>query len=333
VWVPRPDEPTLETQVLAVGPDGVTVATRVRGSNAEPGTSSQTFFRGTPFLLANGHQAVWNWDDPTSWRDVEGDQRSNWGPPPAAGPSREELRAIVTGTPVAAPVDVAQAPASIDKAELRARAAYSLASLRTESGIPAAALPAPTPTQDGGMSKLSSWLRSKGLPTTVPSALTFGVQIPGVSAPRPPSTPGPIQPTAPPLPSTGWSMPPGTGPGTGGTAIDRITHPVETIRGWLQGGGTQQLQQGQRQSRLQPGPNGACPVGWHLNKSWLSDGRGGRIPPRSVCVRNRSTNPLNSKALRRAVSRLTRGEKLVKRMFLVTEHKRVSVKPKKGGRK
>lgn len=56
----------------------------------------------------------------------------------------------------------------------------------------------------------------------------------------------------------------------------------------------------------------ACPKGFHLNKSGYYTAREGYIAPRSKCVRNRSRNNANGRALRRAVGRLQGFNGLVK---------------------
>lgn len=54
---------------------------------------------------------------------------------------------------------------------------------------------------------------------------------------------------------------------------------------------------------------GKCPSGWHPNKSsyFLKDGT--YVPAGSRCVRNRSRDPLNPRALRRAIGRIDAGKK------------------------
>lgn len=59
---------------------------------------------------------------------------------------------------------------------------------------------------------------------------------------------------------------------------------------------------------------GGCPSGYHPNKSsyyrQMPDGSGViHIPKGTVCVKNRRRNPMNPKALRRAVSRVDAGKK------------------------
>lgn len=57
-----------------------------------------------------------------------------------------------------------------------------------------------------------------------------------------------------------------------------------------------------------PAMNGGRPAGYHLNKTgyWLRDGT--YVPPQSRWVKNRRRNPLNPRALRRAVARIDAGK-------------------------
>lgn len=68
---------------------------------------------------------------------------------------------------------------------------------------------------------------------------------------------------------------------------------------------------GKLRGRMAPGPQG-CARGWHLNKHRLSDGTAAR----SICVRNRSMNPLNPRALKRALMREKRAGKIIKRLHI-----------------
>jgi len=56
-----------------------------------------------------------------------------------------------------------------------------------------------------------------------------------------------------------------------------------------------------------------CPSGWHPNKSSYTLMDGTHIPKGTKCVRNRSRNAANGRALRRAVSRVNSFNTLVKR--------------------
>lgn len=75
-----------------------------------------------------------------------------------------------------------------------------------------------------------------------------------------------------------------------------------SLGGHLFGGGTK---------RIQPGENGACPKGYHLNKNKTSDG----LPPHSVCVRNRHVNYANGRAAGRAGRRLRGTVKMLSKSF------------------
>lgn len=61
--------------------------------------------------------------------------------------------------------------------------------------------------------------------------------------------------------------------------------------------------------------NGQCPRGYHLNKHALAPSKQhGAVAPRSMCVRNRSINPLNPRAVTRSLKRLKRARKLVSKL-------------------
>jgi hypothetical protein len=90
------------------------------------------------------------------------------------------------------------------------------------------------------------------------------------------------------LPSSSSSIPIGPGPGI-------VQQPVPGLIGKAQ--------------RFVPGgatgfESVACPRGFHPNKAdyWLQDGT--YVPKGSRCVKNRSRDPLNPRALRRAVARV-----------------------------
>lgn len=57
----------------------------------------------------------------------------------------------------------------------------------------------------------------------------------------------------------------------------------------------------------------ACPKGHHINRSGYFTKSEGWIAPRSKCVRNRSRNAANGRALRRAVGRVQSFNSIVKR--------------------
>lgn len=78
---------------------------------------------------------------------------------------------------------------------------------------------------------------------------------------------------------------------------------------------------GSSRGRIAAGDMGACPSGYHLNKTRLSDG----TEPRTVCVRNRGMNFANGRAARRAGRRLRGTVKMLKKSFSF-----VSARPPKG---
>lgn len=58
-----------------------------------------------------------------------------------------------------------------------------------------------------------------------------------------------------------------------------------------------------------------CPRGYHLNKKPLGPSkRHGAVPARSMCVRNRSINPMNYRALTRSLRRIKRASKIVRKL-------------------
>lgn len=60
---------------------------------------------------------------------------------------------------------------------------------------------------------------------------------------------------------------------------------------------------------------GSCPKGYHLNKHPLAaTHRHGAVPARSLCVRNRSMQALNSRAITRSLKRIKRARKLVSKL-------------------
>jgi len=65
--------------------------------------------------------------------------------------------------------------------------------------------------------------------------------------------------------------------------------------------------------------NGQCPKGYHLNKHALAaTKKHGAVAAHSMCVRNRTINPLNHRALSRSMKRLKRASKLVRRLHVGT---------------
>lgn len=60
---------------------------------------------------------------------------------------------------------------------------------------------------------------------------------------------------------------------------------------------------------------GQCPRGYHLNKHALAASkRHGAVAARSICVRNRSMNPMNPRAVTRSLKRIKRANKIVRRL-------------------
>jgi len=58
-----------------------------------------------------------------------------------------------------------------------------------------------------------------------------------------------------------------------------------------------------------------CPRGFHLNKHPLAASKKhGAVGARQICVRNRSMNPLNWRAVSRSIRRVNRAEKLVRKI-------------------
>lgn len=74
---------------------------------------------------------------------------------------------------------------------------------------------------------------------------------------------------------------------------------------------------GQFGAGAQPKPTGGstCPRGYHLNKHALaSSKRHGAVAARSICVRNRSMNAMNPRAITRSLKRIKRATKIVRRL-------------------
>lgn len=106
---------------------------------------------------------------------------------------------------------------------------------------------------------------------------------------------------------------------TGGTGASiSFNNPFRNpsgIIGWLTG-------RGGKGGRHSP-ENGTCGRGYHLNKHKLADG----TPARTVCVRNRSMNALNGRAAMRAVRRVKRAEKLVRKLHIFKPVHRLASRP------
>lgn len=66
-----------------------------------------------------------------------------------------------------------------------------------------------------------------------------------------------------------------------------------------------------------------CATGYHWNKSGYYTKSGGWVPPRSKWVKNRRRNPLNPRALSRALGRLTSAKRAVVQLD------RVDIKPRR----
>lgn len=61
--------------------------------------------------------------------------------------------------------------------------------------------------------------------------------------------------------------------------------------------------------------NGQCQRGYHLNKHALAASkRHGAVPAHSICVRNRSINPLNARAITRSLKRVKRANKIIRKL-------------------
>lgn len=61
---------------------------------------------------------------------------------------------------------------------------------------------------------------------------------------------------------------------------------------------------------------GQCPSGYHLNKHPLAASKKhGAVPARSICVANRTMNPMNGKAAVRSIRRLKRSSKIARKIL------------------
>jgi hypothetical protein len=75
---------------------------------------------------------------------------------------------------------------------------------------------------------------------------------------------------------------------------------------------------------------GQCPKGYHLNKHPLKASRThGAVAARSICVRNRHMNPLNYRALRRALTREKRAGKIVRRLHIFHTRRPAAAAPRR----
>lgn len=118
-----------------------------------------------------------------------------------------------------------------------------------------------------------------------------------IGGPKPPTI-APVAPSMPSLPAVGgggsWWNQPITIPGVGTAGTIPLGFP-----------GTQ------------PSTGGQCPRGYHLNKHALAASkRHGALPARSICVRNRHLNPMNPRALSRALRREKRARKIVRKLHV-----------------
>lgn len=106
-------------------------------------------------------------------------------------------------------------------------------------------------------------------------------------------------------------------PGTGGAAMTHAPYPSKVLEaaGGFVGRNLPQLPRalGLTEMPMIAGPNGACPKGFRLNKSsyFLQDGT--FIPEGTKCVRFRSMNPLNPRALRKGLRRAEGFERIARR--------------------
>lgn len=58
-----------------------------------------------------------------------------------------------------------------------------------------------------------------------------------------------------------------------------------------------------------------CPRGYHLNKKPLAAcKKHGAVAARTICVRNRSMNPMNYRALTKSLKRIKRAQKIVRKL-------------------
>ncbi len=118
------------------------------------------------------------------------------------------------------------------------------------------------------------------------------------------------------LPRRPQSAPPGTGFVQAGTAVVRAPGLPAAIARALPGGRT-----GLEVAGAPAGMKIACHSGYHANKSdyWLKDGS--FVAKGTRCVRNRRRNPMNPRALSRAISRVDSGKALQGRLAEITTAK------------
>lgn len=69
----------------------------------------------------------------------------------------------------------------------------------------------------------------------------------------------------------------------------------------------------------------ACPRGYHLNKKPLAAcKKHGAVAARTICVRNRSVNPMNYRALTRSLKRIKRAQKIVRKIHAFAPARRAA---------
>jgi hypothetical protein len=98
-----------------------------------------------------------------------------------------------------------------------------------------------------------------------------------------------------------------------------------SVPGLYQGGSTTTTYYSPEGGAMQPG--NACHVGYHWNRTGYFTKSRGWVPKGTVCVKNRRRNPLNPRALSKALSRLTSAKRAV------TVLDRIEVKPRRSRRR
>ncbi len=155
------------------------------------------------------------------------------------------------------------------------------------------------PIGPGGTIPIPSPVPGIPLPGGVPGTVTLPpITLPGGVIITPPSIP---------LPGTTQAQVPQTTTRTTRTQVLGVPVAQQTV-----------TQQGV--PALPAGPGVACPSGFHPNKSsyWTN---AGFVARGTKCVRNRRRNPLNPRALDRAISRITSAKRASKKLGRVTIRK------------
>lgn len=98
--------------------------------------------------------------------------------------------------------------------------------------------------------------------------------------------------------------------GPSGIQIGSFPQPPALTGGATPGGSTSVS--GPLLGSPQQGKQVACTTGYHYNKSGYYSKRYGYVEKGTVCVRNRRRNPLNPRALSRAMSRVASAQKAVR---------------------